>query len=249
MSLNFSLLVNILSLLLLLIIPSFGFELTFPTDSHYWVACGWNNITWRSTSPPDPSQITLMLTNPNRTLINTDLAIGNAVQGSLNAAMVYIPCITAADGYQVLFVPAGWDNKRKFQPSLLGIRNINADILSVNTTESKVLYTSPQFSIKPKGTAPDPASGQTSIPSLFQPALQTPGIVIPPPDRLNQLSQPVNTSTTSNNANNDALPKLDASAANFGSFHGNNGARAREVLNDVLFLTVIAAFTALVVTT
>lgn len=119
----------------------------------------------------------------------------------------------------------------------------------MNNTESKVLYTSPQFSIKPKGTNPDPASGQTSIPSLYQPSLQTPGIVIPPPDRLNQLSEPVNTTASSTNTNNDALPKLDASAANFGSFHRANSAMGREVLNDVLFLTVIAAFTALVVTT
>lgn len=113
--------------------------------------------------------------------------------------------------------------------------------------ENKVLYTSSQFVIKAKGTAPDSASGQSSIPSEIQPYLQTPGIVLPPgkPDDV------INTTATANGTTG-ALPRLDGSSASFGSFkpvpHNSNGATAQHVLGDLLFVAVVAAFTTLVVT-
>ncbi len=42
-----------------------------------------------------------------------------------------------------------------------------------------MLYNSPEFMIKAKGSTPDPASGQESIPDKFRPFFQTPGIVLP----------------------------------------------------------------------
>lgn len=122
-------------------------------------------------------------------------------------------------------------------------------------TENKVLYNSPQFAIKPKGSSPDPASGQTSIPSQIQPYLQTPGIVLPESDK--KPGDVTNTTVNGNNTSNDALPKLDASGAGFGSFtpgkHTNSATRMGagwkgEVWGDLMFLLVVAGFTVLVVT-
>ena len=110
--------------------------------------------------------------------------------------------------------------------------------------EEKVLYKSSQFGVKPTGSAPDPASGQTSIPSQIQPYLQTPGIVLPQ-DKLDQVTN----TTSTGNGTDQALPRLDGSAASFGSFvpvtHENGG---EKVWADVLFMMVVAAFTILVVT-
>ncbi len=70
-------------------------------------------MTWKST-PSDPSQVTIMLTNVNKTLLNDDFEIGNALQGADNAAMVYVPCLPAAEGYSLMFVDAsGYDHTRK----------------------------------------------------------------------------------------------------------------------------------------
>lgn len=109
-----------------------------------------------------------------------------------------------------------------------------------------MLYTSSQFVIKPKGTAPDPASGQSSIPSKVQPYLETPGIVLPPGK-----SGDLTNTTASGHTPEDALPKLDSSSASFGNFHPashTNGATGQDWLADLLFILVVAAFTALVVT-
>ncbi|KAJ1020642.1 hypothetical protein NDA16_004035 [Ustilago loliicola] len=217
-----------------------AYDVTFPGPTDYWVACGWNNLTWKSLSPspttPSPSSssvITIMLTNSNKTLLNDGFEIGNALQGSLNTAMVYVPCIAPASGYSLLFVNStDYDHK-----------------------ENKVLYKSAQFIIKPKGSAPDPASGQTSIPSEIQPYLQTPGIVLPQSDK--KPGEPTNTTASGINTSNDALPKLDASGATFGSFkpvqHSNGASRVGagwkgEMWGDLMFLLVLAGFTVLVVT-
>ncbi|SOV05214.1 uncharacterized protein UDID_03285 [Ustilago sp. UG-2017a] len=210
-------------------VPPASFDITFPDPSNYWVACGWNNLTWKSLTPQSPPSasnvVTIMLTNSNKTLLNDDFEIGNALQGSLNAAMVYVPCIAPASGYSLLFVNStDYDHK-----------------------ENKVLYKSPQFVIKPKGSAPDPASGQTAIPSQIQPYLQTPGIVLPQ----NKTDGVTNTTASGNNTSSDALPKLDASGSGFGSFtptQHTNGAAQAGVWGDFLFILVIAAFTALIVT-
>lgn len=70
-------------------------------------------MTWKSDTT-DPKIVTIMLTNSNKTLLNDDFEIGNALQGSDNAAMVYIPCLAAASGYFLLFVDANkYDHKRK----------------------------------------------------------------------------------------------------------------------------------------
>ncbi|CDU25807.1 uncharacterized protein SPSC_05978 [Sporisorium scitamineum] len=217
-------LTSIIHLLLLATTTTWAFEITFPGPTDYWVACGWNNMTWKSDTA-DPRTIAIMLTNSNKTLLNDDFEIGNALQGSENAALVYIPCLSAASGYSVLFVNASqYDHK-----------------------QNKVLYTSPQFTIKPKGTAPDPASGQSSIPSQIQPYLQTPGIVLPQ-DKTDEVTN----TTAKHDGNNDALPRLDGSSSSFGTFqpaqHSNAGLSASMLLNDLIFIAVIAAFTVLVVT-
>lgn len=121
-------------------------------------------------------------------------------------------------------------------------------------TENKVLYTSSQFNIKSKGSAPDPASGQSSIPSEIQPYLNTPGIVLPPPAKPDDVTN----TTVSPDSRNQPLPRLDASAASFGTFqpvqHEKNAATAaaaaavKGMCGDLMFLVVVAAFTALVVT-
>lgn len=99
--------------LLVLAATASAFEITFPGPATYWVACGWNNMTWKSDTT-DPKIVTIMLTNSNKTLLNDDFEIGNALQGSDNAAMVYIPCLAAASGYFLLFVDANkYDHKRK----------------------------------------------------------------------------------------------------------------------------------------
>ncbi|CDW94911.1 hypothetical protein [Sporisorium scitamineum] len=68
-------------------------------------------MTWKSDTA-DPRTIAIMLTNSNKTLLNDDFEIGNALQGSENAALVYIPCLSAASGYSVLFVNASqYDHK------------------------------------------------------------------------------------------------------------------------------------------
>ncbi|SJX62337.1 uncharacterized protein SRS1_13183 [Sporisorium reilianum f. sp. reilianum] len=203
---------------------TFAFEITFPGPTDYWVACGWNNMTWKSDTA-DPRIVTIMLTNANKTLLNDDFEIGNALQGSENAAMVYIPCLAAASGYALMFVNASqYDHK-----------------------QNTVVYTSSQFSIRPKGTAPDAASGQTSIPSQIQPYLQTPGIVLPQ-DKADEVTN----TTATHDGNNDALPRLDGSSSSFGTFqpaqHSNGATTASMLLNDLLFVTVVAAFTVLVVT-
>lgn len=119
-------------------------------------------------------------------------------------------------------------------------------ILLTIDVEKQVLYTSPRFNIMPKGSSPDPASGQSSIPSEIQPYLQTPGIVLPK----DKQDATVNTTLTGNSTE-QALPKFDGSSASFGTFkpatHSNN-AIGRDVIGDLAFLTVIAVFTALVVT-
>lgn len=110
-----------------------------------------------------------------------------------------------------------------------------------------MLYTSPQFAIKPKGSAPAAASGQTNIPSEIQPYLQTPGIVLPP-TKTNEVAN----TTATGNGTNTALPRLDGSSASFGTFqpvaHNSAIADAQHVLADLAFLAAIAAFTVLVVT-
>lgn len=102
------------NLLTLLFLPTtLAFELTFPTSTNHWVACGWNNMTWKST-PHDPSIVTIMLTDLNKTLLNDDFEIGNALQGADSAAMVYVPCLPAAEGYSLMFVDAsGYDHSSK----------------------------------------------------------------------------------------------------------------------------------------
>lgn len=99
-------------------VPPASFDITFPDPSNYWVACGWNNLTWKSLTPQSPPSasnvVTIMLTNSNKTLLNDDFEIGNALQGSLNAAMVYVPCIAPASGYSLLFVNStDYDHKGK----------------------------------------------------------------------------------------------------------------------------------------
>ncbi|EST07041.1 Ser-Thr-rich glycosyl-phosphatidyl-inositol-anchored membrane family [Kalmanozyma brasiliensis GHG001] len=209
--------------LLFLVNVTLAFDITFPAPTNYWVACGWNNMTWRSQSS-DPSIVTIMLTNTNKTLLNDDFEIGNALEGADNAAMVYVPCLPAADGYALLFVNAsGYDHKPE-----------------------KVIYTSNEFGIKPKGSTPDPASGQSSIPNRYQPYLETPGIVLP-----QKGPSEVTNTTTNANSTDGALPKLDGSADTFKDFHPtqhNAAASSMTVVGDVLFVVVVAAFTALVVT-
>ena len=90
-----------------------AFDITFPGPANYWVACGWNNMTWKSYTT-DPKVVTIMLTNSDKHLLNDDFEIGNALQGSSNAAMVYIPCLPAASGYSLMFVNASsYDHKGK----------------------------------------------------------------------------------------------------------------------------------------
>ena len=58
-----------------------------------------------------------MLTNSDKKVLNDDFEIGNALQGAENAAMVYVPCLRATDGYSLLFVNAShYDHKRKSIP-------------------------------------------------------------------------------------------------------------------------------------
>lgn len=93
--------------------PTLAFDITFPGPANYWVACGWNNMTWKSYTT-DPRIVTIMLTNSDKHLLNDDFEIGNALQGSSNAAMVYIPCLPAARGYSLMFVNASsYDHKGK----------------------------------------------------------------------------------------------------------------------------------------
>lgn len=107
-------LTSILPLLLLCLTTTSAFQVTFPTSSSYWVSCGWNNMTWQSDAT-DPRIVTIMLTNSNKTLLNDDFEIGNALQGGENAAMVYIPCLAAASGYSLMFVNASqYDHKSEF---------------------------------------------------------------------------------------------------------------------------------------
>ncbi|TKY86521.1 hypothetical protein EX895_004670 [Sporisorium graminicola] len=218
--------IRVLTLLAVTTTSTVAFEITFPGPTDYWVACGWNNMTWKSDAT-DPRAVTIMLTNANKTLLNDDFAIGNAVQGTENAAMVYIPCLSAASGFAVMFVNASqYDHK-----------------------QNKILYTSSQFTIKPKGTPPDSASGQTNIPSQIQPYLQTPGIVLPQ-DKDDELTN----TTAKSDRSNDALPRLDCSSSSFGTFQPDQrpnaaaGALAVTLLNDLGFISVVAAFTVLVVT-
>jgi len=100
-----------------------SYDVTFPGPTDYWVACGWNNLTWKSDSPSSSALsssspvVTIMLTNSNKTLLNDDFEIGNALQGSLNAAMVYVPCIAPASGYSLLFVNStDYDHKGEHLP-------------------------------------------------------------------------------------------------------------------------------------
>lgn len=100
---------------------SFAFEITFPNPTNYWVACGWNNMTWKSDAD-DPHAVTIMLSNSNKTLLNDDLEVGNAVQGSDNAAMVYVPCLPPAAGYSLMFVNASYyDHKRELWSTLFSL--------------------------------------------------------------------------------------------------------------------------------
>lgn len=96
---------------LALIGSSTAFDITFPGPANHWVACGWNNMTWKSYDA-DPRIVTIMLTNSNKTLLNDDFEIGNALQGASNAAMVYIPCLPPTTGYSLMFVDAShYDHK------------------------------------------------------------------------------------------------------------------------------------------
>ncbi len=112
-----------------------------------------------------------------------------------------------------------------------------------------MLYSSPEFVIERKGSAPDPASGQESIPDKFQPFFQTPGIVLP-----QKGNDDVTNTTASSNTTEGALPKLDGSADSFKDFHpvqhgaDANASRRMTVWSDLMFVVVLAAFTALVVT-
>lgn len=91
-----------------------AFEMTFPGPTNYWVACGWNNMTWKGASS-DPQLVTIMLTNSNKSLLNDDFEIGNALEGDKNAAMVYVPCLSPSSGYSLFFVdPSKYDHKSKF---------------------------------------------------------------------------------------------------------------------------------------
>ncbi|SNX84606.1 uncharacterized protein MEPE_03315 [Melanopsichium pennsylvanicum] len=203
-----------------------AFDITFPsaTNGDYWVACGWNNMTWKSYTT-DPRTITIMLTNSNKTLLKYDFGIGNALQGQENAAMVYVPCLPAASGYSLLFVNASNNDH----------------------TKKQVLYTSPQFIIKPKNSPPAPASGQSSIASNFQPFFQTPGIVLTPSDKLSSVTN----TTLDGDSSNNALPHLDGSA-DLASFHpvsNDHNAAMMGLVGDLIFVAVIAAFTILIVIT
>ncbi|GAC94950.1 hypothetical protein PHSY_002523 [Pseudozyma hubeiensis SY62] len=245
-------LTNILPLLLLYLTTTSAFHFTFPTSSNYWVSCGWNNMTWQSDAS-DPRVVTIMLTNTNKTLLNDDFEIGNALQGGENAAMVYIPCLAASSGYSLMFVNASqYDHKSKFGELLEAegqeLMLISKWLLLGRETEDKVLYTSSSFNIKPKGAKPDPASGQSDIPGEVQPYLNTPGIVLPPPAKPDEV-----TNTTANANNKDApLPRLDGSSASFGTFNPvqqhNGCAAGLGMWGDFVFVVVVAAFTVLVVT-
>lgn len=242
--------------LVVLVFASFAsaFDITFPGPSNYWVACGWNNMTWKSAST-DTRIVTIMLTNTNKTLLNDDFEIGNALQGDSNAAMVYLPCLPPSSGYSLMFVNASsYDHTRKSTPFTvsnlrkIGFRRcIDSGCFCENVAEDKVLYSSHEFSIKAKGSAPDKVSGQESIPSQIQPYLQTPGIVLPPTK-----SDDVTNTTSTGNGEEEALPRLDGSSASFGTFQPkthSNAAASMDGLNDLLFVVVIAAFTTLVVMT
>ncbi|ETS59836.1 hypothetical protein PaG_06139 [Moesziomyces aphidis] len=183
----------------------------------------WNQMAWKSYET-DARTVTIMLTNTNKTLLNDDYEIGNALQGAQNSAMVYVPCVAPASGYALLFVnPDKYDHQHK------------------------VLYTSAQFVVRPKGSAPDPASGQQSIPSHIQPYLETPGIVLP----ANKAGEVTNTTSTGNSAESE-LPKLGGESSAFKSFlpeaHDNAAAprEAQEGLAWALGAITVALILAVV---
>lgn len=227
--------------------PALAFEITFPGPTNYWVACGWNQMAWKSYET-DARTVTIMLTNTNKTLLNDDYEIGNALQGAQNSAMVYVPCVAPASGYALLFVnPDKYDHQRKYQSrARLQMRNSATDAWQVNIAD-KVLYTSAQFVVRPKGSAPDPASGQQSIPSHIQPYLETPGIVLP----ANKAGEVTNTTSTGNSAESE-LPKLGGESSAFKSFlpeaHDNAAAprEAQEGLAWALGAITVALILAVV---
>ncbi len=98
-----------------LVRPALAFDITFPGPTNYWVACGWNQMAWKSYET-DARTVTIMLTNTNKTLLNDDYEIGNALQGAQNSAMVYVPCVAPASGYALLFVnPDKYNHQRKYE--------------------------------------------------------------------------------------------------------------------------------------
>ncbi|EPQ29299.1 uncharacterized protein PFL1_03054 [Pseudozyma flocculosa PF-1] len=133
------------SLSLLAISAVTGLQVTFPTSSDYWVACGWNVLRWTSDAN-DPPIFSVSIQAQNKTAINDDELAANSLNTKQGAAEVFVPCIAPTDNIMVHLVNAShYDHK------------------------NGLLASSESTSIKANGTTPAPNSHQTKISSRPDP--------------------------------------------------------------------------------
>ncbi|MBW0552178.1 hypothetical protein O181_091893 [Austropuccinia psidii MF-1] len=123
-----------LSLLLSLACLGSTFTINNPSSSAYWVQFATNTIAW-SNGGSDPSQVSLQIVHPNKTILNGVFAITEFVPTSLESFTVTNVTLLVSDGYIVQMV---------------------------NTTNNTQVYTSSApFSVKPNGTAPATLPGSS----------------------------------------------------------------------------------------
>ncbi|PWY99887.1 hypothetical protein BCV70DRAFT_114376 [Testicularia cyperi] len=174
-----------------------GYELLFPSASaaDYWVACGWNAVAWSASSSNDSaSLVTLMLANADKSVLNAEFEIANAVPAHNATALSSTPTPASADTDTDKDTDTTASNNTTTKtPDVVSTLvyvpcvkpTTGYTLLFVNATHydhsesSDVFYTSPSFEIKPRGTTPATSSGQTAVPLEFNPEAESPGIVIP----------------------------------------------------------------------
>lgn len=180
-----------------------AFEVSFPKSGDYWVSCQNNTLNWsaNSTDPSIFSVALLAVQQGTEVLLNGNYQVANSLPTSTGTAMINPNCLPASDsGYYLAFV--------------------NSSQYSLN--QPQVYYTSPVFSLKPKGTELQKVEANTSADASSQ-----------------QTSQGAVDATSNQSTDTTATTSTKTASSNAGQ---SSGASRREVVaGTCLGATVMAA--------